>query len=281
MVAAAVSDLATPEAGRPGPSGIPSQGAWPPIPARGLGWRREIASVVTEAVAAGAIGFVEVIAEDAHSLRPGEVTVPVVPHGVGLSLGSADPRELGPVAVLRDAAERFGSPLVSEHLAFVRGGGLEAGHLLPCPRTPLGARVAAANITRVCAQLPVPLAVELPATLFDWPEDTLTDAQFVSEVLANCPAGLLLDVANVYANAVNRGDDPLTELRAYPLERITYCHIAGGRWIDGRYVDTHTDPVPPEVFQLAAELPGVPILLERDGRYPTPARLIAEVCRLP
>lgn len=261
-------------------SGSPIRG-WPPRPRRGLGWRPEIASVATQAVASGLIGFVEVIAEDATALDPTQVSVPVIPHGVGLSLGSADPTDLGPVSVLGEAASRFGSPLVSEHLAFVRAGGWSAGHLLPVPRTPLGVEVLVANIATVSAQLPVPLAVELPAVLVTWPEDTLSDAQFVTEVLSRCEALLLLDIANVYANAVNAGREPVTDLRGFPLERIAYCHLAGGRWVDGVYLDTHTDPVPDEVFALAAELPGVPMMIERDGEYPTPQALLAEVSRLP
>lgn len=268
----------------------------------GIGWRPEIAPVV--AGMAG-VDFVEVVAEnvscafatprgieedvgsiDHPSARVDLAAyvargVPVVPHGVGLSLGSADTADLGPVHVLADVAAGLGSPLVSEHLAFVRGGGIDAGHLLPCPRTREAVAVVARNVARVRDRLPVPLALEMPATLLTWPDDELTDAQFVTECLAATGCGLVLDIANVYANAVNGGRDPAADLEAYPLERIAYCHIAGGVWDDGVYLDTHTHPVVPEVLDLAAHLasrrPGAPVLLERDGNYPFPDVLTAEL----
>ena len=104
----------------------------------GIGWREELAGFVA---GRDGLGFVEVVAEGIHLDRPLPAGleelmrrgVPVVPHGVRLSLGSAgepDPARVGHLAGL---AERLGAPLVSEHVAFVRGGGLEAGHLLPVP----------------------------------------------------------------------------------------------------------------------------------------------------
>ena len=87
----------------------------------------------------------------------GAAGVPVVPHRVRLSLGSAgaapDPARVGHLAGL---AERLGAPLVSEHVAFVRGGGLEAGHLLPVPRTRAALGVLTANVRLAQAGLGVP-----------------------------------------------------------------------------------------------------------------------------
>ncbi len=258
----------------------------------GIGWRPEIAGVVAELPE---LGFVEVVAENLSALLtdgplPPTLTqlhargVPAVAHGVSLSLGSADPGGLGDPTHLAQVALALGSPLVSEHLAFVRAGGIEAGHLLPCPRTREGVAVLVRNIERVLPELPVPLALELPAALLSWPEDELTDAQFVTEVLERANVGLLIDVANIYGNARNTGVDPAAELAAYPLERLAYAHIAGGMVVDGVYLDTHTHPVLPEVLELAALLaelaPGAPVLLERDGDYPPPQELAAELAAI-
>lgn len=95
--------------------------------------------------------------------------VPVVPHGVRLSLGSAGEPDPGRVGHLAGLAERLGAPLVSEHVAFVRAGGLEAGHLLPVPRTREALHVLAANVSLAQAELPVPLALEHVAALLEWP----------------------------------------------------------------------------------------------------------------
>ena len=100
----------------------------------------------------------------------------------------------------------------------------------------------------------MPLALEPIASLFDWPDDELTEADFLTEILDRTGALLLLDVANVYANARNRGDDPLALLDKLPLDRVAYVHVAGGAEHEGLYHDTHTDAIPPEVLDLVTEL---------------------------
>ena len=247
----------------------------------GIGWRPEIAGFV-----AGLpdLGFVEVIAESLGSqglpwtlaeLR--DRGVAIVPHGIKLSLGSAEPVSEKRVALLAGAAEVTEAPLVSEHLAFVRAGGLEAGHLLPLPRTWQAVNAVVANVRRTQEELPVPLALEPIAALFEWPDNDLTEAQFVTEILERTEAMLLLDVANVYANALNRGADPESGLEGWPLERLAYVHIAGGRLKGGLYHDTHTDPVPPEVLELLPLVKAPAVLLERDGDYPPGDELRAEL----
>ncbi|MEV0155702.1 DUF692 domain-containing protein [Micromonospora sp. NPDC050686] len=252
----------------------------------GIGWRPEIAGFVAELPG---LRFVEAVAEalpaggplpdGLAALRGRGVTV--VPHGVRLSLGGAEPVDPARVAHLARVAALVDAPLVSEHIAFVRAGGLEAGHLLPLPRTRAAVAAVAANVRRVRAELPVPIALEPIAALFDWPDDELDEADFLTEILAATDAYLLLDVANVYANARNRGTDPLALLDRLPLDRVAYAHVAGGAEQAGRYHDTHTDPVPAAVLELVGALCArrrpPALLLERDGHYPPAAELRAEL----
>ncbi|MFG1950752.1 DUF692 domain-containing protein [Micromonospora sp. NPDC048830] len=252
----------------------------------GIGWRPEIAGFVADLPG---LWFVEVVAETLapHAPLPdalAELTargVAVVPHGVKLSLGGAEPVDPARVAHLARVAELVGAPLVSEHIAFVRAGGVEAGHLLPLPRTREAVAAVVANVRRAQAELPVPLALEPIAALFDWPDDELTEADFITEILDATGATLLLDVANVHANARNRGGDPLALLDRLPLDRLAYAHVAGGVEQGGFYHDTHTDPVPPAVLDLVAELcarhPSPALLLERDGHWPPAPELRAEL----
>ncbi|MGQ0715896.1 MAG: DUF692 domain-containing protein [Pseudonocardiales bacterium] len=251
----------------------------------GLGWRPEIAGVHTRLPG---LRFTEVVAETLTGgalpeplvqLRQRGVTV--VPHGVRLSLGGAEDLDQCRVAHLARCAEVLDAPLVSEHVAFVRAGGTEAGHLLPVPRTPDALDVLVGNVLTAQAQLPVPLALEPIAALFDWPENEMDEAAFLTELLDRTGTWLLLDIANVYANAVNRAAVPGALLARLPLERIAYVHVAGGAEHDGLYHDTHTDPVPVEVLDLLGELCALyqpsAVLLERDGRYPPEAALRAEL----
>jgi uncharacterized protein len=252
----------------------------------GIGWRPEISGYV-----AGLPGlrFTEVVAESIPRSGPApdelaalrDRGVAVVPHGVRLSLGGAEPVDPQRVSHLARCAELLGAPLVSEHIAFVRAGGQEAGHLLPLPRTWEAVDAVVANVARTRAELPVPLALEPIAALFDWPDAELSEVDFVTEILDRTGALLLLDVANVYANARNRAEDPYAVLDKLPLDRIAYVHVAGGAEHDGLYHDTHTDPTPPEVLALLGALcerhtpPAV--MLERDGAYPPADTLTAEL----
>jgi uncharacterized protein (UPF0276 family) len=252
----------------------------------GIGWRPEIAGFV-----AGLPGlrFAEVVAESVHAhddLPAGlpellDRGVTVIPHGVRLSLGGAEPVDPGRVEHFAAVAARLGAPLVSEHIAFVRAGGVEAGHLLPLPRSREAVDAMVANVNRVQASLDVPIALEPIAAVFDWPDDELDEAAFLTEILDRTGALLLLDVANVYANARNRGTDPLDLLDLLPLDRVAYVHVAGGAEHDGIYHDTHTDAVPQPVLDLVTALcdrhrPPA-LMLERDGDYPPAASLRTEL----
>ncbi|MEY6564970.1 DUF692 family multinuclear iron-containing protein [Streptomyces sp. PGLac3x] len=261
----------------------------------GIGWRPAIAEAV-EAMAG--IEWVEVVAENVcpghlpdSLLRLRKRGVAVVPHGVGLGLGGAERPDPVRLAALAERAEALGSPLVTEHIAFVRAGGertasrgLEAGHLLPVPRTREGLAVLCENVRIAQDQLPVPLAVENIAALFSWPGEELTEGQFLYELADRTGVRLLIDVANLHTNHVNQGEDPAAALDALPLEALAYVHVAGGFERDGVWHDSHAHPVPEPVLAVLAELasrvrpPGV--LLERDERFPSAAELEEEVAKI-
>jgi len=252
----------------------------------GIGWRPELAVAIDRRPG---LGFIEIVAEDFDPW--GQVPAPirqlcsrglgVIPHGVSLSLGGAEAPEPQRLAALARLAIRLDAPLVSEHLAFVRAGGIEAGHLLPLPRTRATLEVVVENIRAAQAALPVPLAVENVATLFDWPGAEMEEAAFLAEVIEQADVLLLLDIANVYANARNYDFDPLAFLDRLPLDRIAYVHVAGGVEREGLYHDTHTAALPRGVLDLLGELcsrttvPGV--MLERDDHFPSEAELNAEL----
>src|SRR5205814_4294698 len=133
----------------------------------------------------------EVMAEDADPVGviPAPIErlrgrgVPLVPHGVTLSLGGVEALDRKRILALGRLAQRLDAPLVSEHLAFVRAGGLETGHLLPLPRTREMLDIVVANVREAQEFLPVPLALENVASLFEWPHAEMDEAGFLAEVL--------------------------------------------------------------------------------------------------
>ncbi|MGB3442389.1 MAG: DUF692 domain-containing protein [Actinophytocola sp.] len=254
----------------------------------GIGWRPEIDLTVERLPG---LDFVEVLAENIHpGPLPESLTVlrargvPVVAHAVSLSLGGAEPVDHTRIEHLATVAAAVGAPLVSEHVAFTRAGGLDSGHLLPVPRTRDALNVLVDNVKRAQADLPVPLALENVAAVFDWPDNELTEGQFLAELVERTGCLLLVDVANLHANAVNVGTAPEAFLDELPLERLAYVHVAGGVTHDGIYHDTHAHSVPREVLDVLGELcarvdpPGV--MLERDDDYPPDADLAAELATI-
>lgn len=181
----------------------------------GIGWRPEIAGAVESLPG---LDWVEVVAEN---ICPGHLPeslerllargVRVVPHGVSLGIGGADRPDPAKLAALGERAVALGAPLVTEHIAFVRtssvapGPVLEAGHLLPVARTRDALDVLCENVRIAQDALPVPLALENIAALVSWPGEELTEAQFLTELVERTGVRLLIDVANLHTNRVNRG----------------------------------------------------------------------------
>ncbi|MGN9793418.1 DUF692 domain-containing protein [Streptomyces sp. OZ13] len=261
----------------------------------GIGWRPEISDTVERLPD---LDWVEVVAENVCPghlppalLRLRSRGVRVVPHGVSLGLGGADRPSERRLADLAERAEALDAPLVTEHVAFVRAGGaltassvLEAGHLLPVPRTWDALAVLCENVRIAQDSLPVPLALENIAAMFSWPDEELTEGQFLAELVERTGVRLLIDVANLHTNHVNRGEDPSAALDELPVESIAYVHVAGGVERDGIWHDTHAHPVTQPVLDILSGLrarvnpPGV--LLERDDDFPASSELERELATI-
>jgi hypothetical protein len=251
----------------------------------GLGWRPETAWLIERRTQ---LGFSEVIAENVNPAKPPralahtvERGLPVITHGVALSLGGAQKPERARIERLARVAQVLRSPLVSEHVAFCRAGGIESPHFMPVPHTRAQLAVLVDNVHRVMDALPVPLALENVAAPLRWPGDELAEADFLAELLARTGALLLLDVANLHANLVNFGGDLDAYLDRLPLDRIAYLHVAGGARVETLWRDTHAHPVTAEIVdtldRVLARTGPRPLLLERDHHYGTRSALEAEL----
>lgn len=259
----------------------------------GLGWRPDLAAGILSHL--DHIDLLEVIADDFFDAPRREVRalqtlssqIPVVLHGVGMGLASAlpvAPKRLEKMARLVDQVRPHGW---SEHLAFVRGGGFEIGHLAAAPRTQETVEAASENLSLATALIGSKPVMENIATLIDPPGSALSESCWVTAILAAADCDLLLDLHNVYANGLNLGYDPRAFLRQLPPERIKMIHIAGGKFIsapDGRprLLDDHLHDVPDPVFELledaAALSPNpVTVILERDGAYPSMDCLLFQI----
>jgi uncharacterized protein (UPF0276 family) len=260
----------------------------------GLGWRPQLAAGILSNL--NRIDLVEVIADDffnsswreRRAVRTLATQVPVTLHGVSLGLASSvkvDRRRLDRMARLCQEVV----PLSwSEHLAFVRGGGIEIGHLAAPPRCDETIEGTLRNLSLAQTVVGVAPQVENVATLIDPPLSSYDEATWVSEIISISNSELLLDLHNLHANALNFGFDPVEFIARIPKHRIRGIHLAGGKWIGRgdvrRVLDDHLHDVPDPVYALLEEVgartePGLTIILERDGEYPSIESLIRQLDR--
>lgn len=242
----------------------------------GLSWRPELAAGILTNL--DRIDVVEVIADDyfdvpvskTKALRTLAAQVPVVLHGVTQGLASTVRADRGRLERLARIADLVRPESWSEHLAFVRAGGVEIGHLAAPPRNRCTVEGTCANVAqahRIVGSAPM---VENIATLIDPPGSAFAESEWIRQILAGSDADLLLDLHNLHANATNFGYDPLGFLNQIPCSRVGAVHLAGGRWI-GRVLDDHLHDVPEPVYELLAELAAraprpLTVILEQIGR---------------
>lgn len=262
----------------------------------GLGWRSAYGTDLIRSL--DRIDIVEVLADGwllaGHRrlgvLRTLAAEVPVMLHGVGLGLASVEPVadwRLDAWARLVDIVRPLGW---SEHLAFVRAGDIEIGHLAAPPRREEFIDGTAANVAHAEARIGLRPLLENVATLVEPIGSTMDEPAWLDGVVRATGAGLLLDLHNLYANARNAGRDPLAGLDRLPLAAVRQVHLAGGRLIAApaplppRILDDHLHDTPDAVFDLlealAARCPQpLAVIIERDGAFPPFDRMLAEIDR--
>ena len=175
-------------------------------------------------------------------------------HSIGVPVGGTASHDQDQITLLRDTIDELGSPWVSEHLSFNRTDQFQTGFFLPPRQTDDGVAVAVESIRRLQTELGVPLAFETGVNYLGRRADEMDDGAFVAEVAGRADSGILLDLHNVYTNAVN-GRQPVEEFASQlPLERVWEVHLAGGFWMDGYWLDAHSGPMPTSLFSQAKDI---------------------------
>jgi uncharacterized protein len=230
------------------------------------------------------IGWFEVHAENYmgaggephHFLSAIRQLYPLSLHGVGLSIGSAEPLDKAHLRRLRDLIARYDPGLFSEHLAWSSHDGAYLSDLLPLPYTSETVARVAAHIDEVQQFLGRQMLLENPSSYISFAESTLTEISFLEHVVRITGCGLLLDVNNVQVSSVNRRASAADYIEAFPLKDVGEIHLAGSMAqadADGETVliDTHDRPVEPSVWDLYASV------IRRTGPLPTLIEWDAEV----
>jgi uncharacterized protein (UPF0276 family) len=196
----------------------------------------------------------------------------VVPHGVSLAIGSAEPLDEDYLTKLRRLVDRLDPPWVSDHLCWGRVPGVHLHDLLPLPYTKAVIAHVVERVKRVQGVLERPFALENVSSYMTYQASTMPEWDFVAEVAERADCGLLLDCNNIYVSARNHGFEGAVYVDAVPADRVVQMHLAG-HTDKGKYVlDTHSDHVRDEVWELyrraVARCGAVSTLIEWDDDIP-------------
>jgi uncharacterized protein (UPF0276 family) len=215
---------------------------------------------------------------------------PISVHTVGISIGSADGIDRDHLRRLRAFVDRIDPVLVSGHLAWSAHGGDYLNDLLPMPYDEEALRVVTAHLDQVQNGLGRAYVIENPSTYVAFSTSTMTELEFLNELVRRTGCRLLCDVSNVYLSAHNMGFDPGHFIDGFPAGAVSELHLGGFTPEDDEatpgatlLVDTHASTIAPPVWELYAHalrrFGPTPTIVEWDNDLPPLDTLLGEAAR--
>jgi len=299
----------------------PTQGAEPANGATGrglavgIGWRQpHYAQLLQEQPP---LDFLEVHSENFFAdggaalavLLQGRAHYPLSLHGVGLSLGSAAGLDDWHLNQLAQLVQRVEPVRVSDHASFARaawprGGAdpIHAADLLPMPFSAAALQTMSDHVNQVQNRLQRQILVENLSAYLRWTpaadEPFMAEPDFLSQLALHTGCALLVDVNNLYVNALNarihgQGGDPVQHCCAW-LDAIApvdvgeihlagHCHVLpepGGAPLDEIVIDDHGSRVCAAVWHIYRHainrFGAAPTLIEWDTDIPALQVLLDE-----
>lgn len=211
---------------------------------------------------------------------------PLVAHGTELGIADAAGVDEAYVDRVGRALGAFHVRWYSEHLAFLRGGGVELGHVGPVGGDEESLAAVARGAAVVRAKTRCPLLLENPADVLGFgaggPDAGAALGRAFAAALEAADAGALLDLTTLVLGARNDGYDARAFLEELPWDRVVEVHLAGGHLHDGLWIDSHAHDVDAEALALlgdvASRSPNLrAVIIERDDRIPPLDHLLAEI----
>ena len=242
------------------------------------------------------VGFFEVHAENYmvdggpfhHYLRKIREHYPLSLHGVGLSIGAEGPLDEAHLDRLAALIARYEPASFSEHLAWSTHDGVFLNDLLPVPYDEVTLARVAEHVDQVQSRLKRRMLLENPSTYVEFSASTMSESQFLREVVGRTGCGLLLDVNNAHVSCVNHGRDAMAFIDDLPLDAVGEIHLAGFATDQDAagaplLIDHHGSPVDDAVWGLyarvIARIGSTPTLIEWDNDVPPLETLLAQARR--
>lgn len=235
------------------------------------------------------IDFLEITADhyfDANVRKRNELEIlnehfKLIPHGLDLSLGSAEGIDEKYLNKFAELVEIVQPEWFSDHICFTRSGGTSIGHLAPVPYTFEALKVFVKNISKVKKRINKPFILENITYMIQFPSSEMTEGQFITKLVEETDCGILLDVTNLYINSRNFNFNWRQFLDEIPLDRVIQIHFVGSHRHGNRFIDGHSNKTENEIWQVFEEVckrcdvKGA--ILERDSNFPPFEEILEEI----
>lgn len=212
---------------------------------------------------------------------------PISVHTVGVSIGSATGIDMIHLMRVRGLVDKINPILVSGHMAWSTHAGEYLNDLLPLPYDDETLGILASHIDTVQNALGRPYLIENPSSYVGFGNSTMTEVEFLSELVGRTGCRLLCDVSNVHLSAHNMGFDAFRYIDGLPADAIGELHLGGfapeedeGKPGATVLVDTHGAAIADSAWNLYAyalrRFGPKPTLIEWDNDIPSLFVLLAE-----
>jgi uncharacterized protein (UPF0276 family) len=209
---------------------------------------------------------------------------PVAMHGVSLSIGSVDPLNRDYLASLKALADWLEPAWISDHICWTGINHINTHDLLPVPYTEDSLRQMVNKVDEVQTYLGRRILLENPSNYMEFSANTLSEWDFIRQLLEQADCMLLLDINNIYVTCFNHKLDPKTYIDSIPADRIGQIHLAGHENHDTHIIDTHDCHINEEVLALYAYAMRTKgqksTMIEWDSNIPSFETMIMELKRV-
>ncbi|MCS5709527.1 DUF692 domain-containing protein [Candidatus Berkiella cookevillensis] len=152
---------------------------------------------------------------------------PIVLHGVSLSIGSTDPLNQSYLKSLKALKSQIDAAWISDHLCWSSFSHQYVPDLWPLPFEDKAIRHVVERILKVQDYLQERILLENISSYLQFTHSVLPEWEFISTIAAQADCYLLLDINNIYVNAMNHNFDPRLYIDAIPPERVKQLHLGG------------------------------------------------------
>ena len=216
---------------------------------------------------------------------------PVALHAVGLNIAGPDPLDTDYIDALATAYQQTEAAWLSDHLCWSAAGQRQHFDLLPFAFTESMLDYVCDRVSQVQEAIQRPLVLENISYYQRFHSDEMSEWAFTAALMKRSGCQMLLDLNNVWTNAMNFDRDPIAEFgeitSRITADQVVQIHVAGSKYhpsdadnANGYWVDTHGERVPDAVCQLLKatyeSYGDIPTIIERDNNLPSFETLEAE-----